>query len=934
MRKLLNPAWIFLINTLPIAVLFFIFYGKFTIIKSLLDAESVNLWKAFGLALGILGVLNCGYGIYLIIQKRKVSFLYGIIALLSYIPFLYLYGNCAEQLIPSSIPRWMVPEDMLLYVGTFLMPTLVYSLLVLVVHFTQDANNHKAWKNFLVAVIIPVVWFLFSQLILPLWKPVDDGYLVHVMIIFIIAGTVIFLFFLIRSVFIIASKRGEIWTKYQIAWKIPISILLPILGLLVNNGVLFNDFGPIGGGIFGDFNSLWFYALAAINGILICLPNTENKLYRLLLFAGRSITFSYTFYFFLVFMPFLPLSILAIAAIGTGFLMLTPIVLFVLHVNELSKDFVFLKQYYSRSLVLALSVAGILAMPSFITADYVGDRNTLHEALDYLYSPDYSKTYSIDKTALKKTLEVVKYQKDNRRDIMTGRRQPYLSSYYNWIVLDNLTLSDSKINTIERIFFGGASFGIRPDFLQDSSVQISSISTKSTFDKSQNAYRSWVDLEITNKSGRGMAEYATTLELPEGTWISDYYLYIQDKKEMGILAEKKSATWVYSNIRNTNRDPGILYYLTGNQVAFKVFPFATDETRKTGIEFLHKEPIHLSIDGNVIELGQGGESPGTGYENGNIAYISTLQKQKLKKVSRKPYFHFIVDVSTTGLRPKAAEGIQKLAEQYPSLASNAEISFVNSYVSTYPFNSDWKPNLQSHEDGGGFYLDRSIRSALYKSFLSKAAAYPVMIVVTDNFPKAVFDKDFSDWSFAFPESNLFYNLREDGVLEPHSLTSKPVEALSDTIPFSYEHPVLEYRFSDNTVAYLPDNNQPSITLKPGTGELPENEMKEKDWTSALLMQGNWASQTIHPETADEEWLNLVKGSFASKVMTPVTSFLVVENEAQKAILKKKQEQVLSSKRALDLSEDPEQMSEPGIIILIVLTGLVLWLRHRRKRRMV
>ena len=95
------------------------------------------------------------------------------------------------------------------------------------------------------------------------------------------------------------------------------------------------------------------------------------------------------------------------------------------------------------------------------------------------------------------------------------------------------------------------------------------------------------------------------------------------------------------------------------------------------------------------------------------------------------------------------------------------------------------------------------------------------------------------------------------------------------------------------------------------------------------MQAQWNSQILHPENSDREWLNLVKLSFISKVMTPVTSYLVVENEAQKEMLKKKQEQVLSGNKSLDLGEDTQRMSEPSMILLVILLGLVLWFREKR-----
>lgn len=142
-------------------------------------------------------------------------------------------------------------------------------------------------------------------------------------------------------------------------------------------------------------------------------------------------------------------------------------------------------------------------------------------------------------------------------------------------------------------------------------------------------------------------------------------------------------------------------------------------------------------------------------------------------------------------------------------------------------------------------------------------------------------------------------------------------------------PVLEYKLKDNSIRYLRNNHQPDIILKKEYIETNINDIKEKDWSSALTIQAQWQSQILHPETFDKEWINLVKSSFQSKVMTPVTSYLVVENEAQKAILKKKQDHVLNSNKSLDLGEDTQRMSEPGLIVLTVLLLLFLWYRGKR-----
>ena len=916
MRNLLNPKWLLIINTLPILVLFYLFFSEFKIIKSLLDVTNVQLWKNFALSLSIISTLNLVYALYLILKKQKVSAIYGILALLVYISFIYLYGYKSNDIIPFSIPRWMISGDLILYVGTFLMPTLVYSLIVLVTHFTTNSQNPKAWISFTSAILVPIVWYLVSQIILPLWKPVEGNFRNHAIIILVIIGTLIFLFFLIKGIYIIASKKAEVWKNYELAWKIPISIFLPLLGLAINNGRISNFLGT---GIFGDFNNNWFYILAILNGILICLPNFETKTYRLFLFIGRSICFSYTFYFFLVFLPFLPLSIIAIIAVGIGFLMLTPLVLFVIHINELSRDFSYLQSFLSKNKLRLISILAFLTIPVLITITYLNDKNTLEEALEYIYTPNYSKSYHINRSSLQNTINIVKQHKNRNEVPLIGSKLPYLSTYFNWLVLDNLTLSDKKINTIEKIFFNHTSFNLRKENIRNDQVEISNINTECSYDKNQKTWKSWVNLEITNHNNSNFSEYATTIHLPEGCWVSDYYLYVGNRKEMGILAEKKSAMWVFSQIRNENRDPGILYYLSGNKVAFRVFPFAKEETRRTGIEFIHKEPMNISIDGKTISLGNAIENQNYNFENKDLVYVSAQHKKTLEQIERNAYFHFLVDVSEgnkANLKSFASR-IEQLIKKHKSLSYNAKISFVNSYTNTIDFNSNWKEHFNSQNFEGGYYLDRAIKKTLFQSYKSPTNNYPVMVAVTDSLDEAILDQDFSDFKLSYPDLDLFFCIDENNELQAHSLSSKPKKQVSKFGKNLFSNSVLKYSNTDNSISYLANNNEASIILKKTVFQNSNLEIQEKNWYSALNIQAKWISQVFHPEATNQEWISLVKSSFSAKIMTPVTSFLAVENESQKAILKKKQEQILSGNQSLDPGEDTQRMSEPKLLSLII-----------------
>lgn len=923
MKNLLNPKWLIVINIIPVTLLFFIYYSEFGVIKTLLEEDSIQLWFNFGGILLGLSVLLLGYILFSIQQKKKISIFYALSALVIYTIYLYTYSIYSSDIIPWSIPRWMLSRDAVLYPGTFLMPTLAHALFVIVIKLTSKAESNKAWKNFLLALSIPLITYIFVQIIMPLWKPIDYKFQEHILVISAVIGVIVFLFFLIRGIYILSIKKGKGKKELYTLAKFVIGIIFPVLGLIINNK--FDN-------VFGDFNAVWFYIAALINGVLICVPLPKNTQGRLLLYAARCILFSFTFYFFIVFLPYLPLSVIAIIAFGSGFLMLTPLVLFIIYLQELTRDFKFLKSLYKKPILITIALGGFLVIPSIIAISYIKDRYVLHETLDFVYTPNYEEDYSINKESLKNTLEVVKHNKSRNSGFFMNSQTPYLSSFFNWIVLDNLTLSDAKIKTIEKIFFNTKPFDLRSERLRNKNVDISNISSNSTYNEKDNTWTSWIDIEITNANKNNFtSEYATNIDLPDGCWINDYYLYVGDRKEMGILTEKKSAMWIFSQIRNINRDPGLLHYLTGNKVSFRVFPFAENEIRKTGIQFIHKEPVTIKIDNHKLILGEENETQINYKNNDDVVYISSKEKETLKKVKRTPYYHFIVDVSKDkdGLKSNYIKAINNFTQKNKISVENAKISFTNTFTTTQNFDSEWETNLKTQTFEGGFYLERAIKKVLFNSYTNLLNSYPVIVVVTNNMLDAVINKNFADFKIAFPESDFFYRLNTLGYLASHNLISNPKEFISDNTEIDFDKEVLAWPNPIKPTAYLPNNSLSSIVLKNTVYNLNENDIETSNWNTGLQLQGKWLSDVFYPQKAEEDWNNSVKMSFKSKIMTPLTSYIVVENEAQKALLLRKQKEVLAGKKSLDLNEDTQRMSEPKLILLLILFGSFIFLRRKQ-----
>jgi len=593
---------------------------------------------------------------------------------------------------------------------------------------------------------------------------------------------------------------------------------------------------------------------------------------------------------------------------------------------------------------------GLAALPLYITASYWHDRRVLHEALDYVYTPDYARQYHLDAAALQTTLGTIVQHKERRRGMDFGRHQPYLSTYFNWLVLDNLMLSESKLADLQAIF-GGTPLPPGPpaaDLTQLTTnpppidaPQLRTLTSRSSYDSRQQAWVSWVELTVSNtQAGFGDQEYRTQFQLPAGCWVSDYYLTIGQRQERGILAEKKAAAWVYAQILNerASRDPGLLSYANPREVSLRVYPVSGLEARHTRIQLLHKEPFELNIDGQVVALGQASAPPATApiaTPDSSVLYLSAAAKSRLPLVQRRPYYHFLIDASAQRGQPATyAAGIKnQLAQPLPNGAA-PRFSLVNAYTTTLPAGADWQAALAKEPAAGGCYLTGAIQRVLFESQQHPGPTYPVIVVVSPHFDGAVLADNFQDFRSAYPESAVFYELTPNQQLVPHSLQRHAAQALETGLLPGTAPAVRAWPTAAQPRAYLPDNHDAELVLNHPQAPLRPDAPASSRWLTGLLLSGYSQWQTFHPEATDHERLPFLQASFRAGILTPFTSFLALENDAQKAALHRKQEETMAANANLDVMEEDNQPPvetpiDGGVgLLLLAGAGLAVWALRR------
>ncbi|MEO1655931.1 MAG: MSEP-CTERM sorting domain-containing protein, partial [Bacteroidota bacterium] len=225
-------------------------------------------------------------------------------------------------------------------------------------------------------------------------------------------------------------------------------------------------------------------------------------------------------------------------------------------------------------------------------------------------------------------------------------------------------------------------------------------------------------------------------------------------------------------------------------------------------------------------------------------------------------------------------------------------------------------------------------SALLKHHKANKSTYPVFVVISDSLSEAILGDELMEFKMTYPESNILYRATSSGALEQHSLWNPKAGALGELKTKVDLPSVRVFKKEGQTIAYLRNDQKDEVFCLVKAAPIAQ-ELNEKSWANALAIQGNYQALVFHPHESHFRWLDLVKKSFRSQIMTPVTSYISLENEAQKQALKEKQKQILNAKRSLDAGDEMQQMSEPGFwILLLLLVMFLVFRQYQSTRRLI
>lgn len=800
------------------------------------------------------------------------------------------------------------------YLQNYISPKLVFilanmvSVLYGIIGFcnstTSPGKTYKVSKYAIGLFIIPLIWFLaFNSL---------GGMNANaVAMTLIIAGGYMALFFTTKMLFIWRLNKAPLSldnqpSKNYYTAAITIGITMPLLGLAINQGTgtSWNTDG-ISTGIFGNFGHPLFFIIAAVNGILLLLTKVKDSRLRLFLFYLKSAGYTYVLYFFVVFLPLIPMGVYGIVLGGLGLLILAPAMLTILQGYHLIKEGAILKKSWNLGRVLSVFFIGIITIPLCMGITISGDKANFKAAIEYLQQNDSEEVKPVNLARLQRTLKNIK---SNLR-FVSGRFEfsetntPIINNLYSTYVLDKKIILKENVLRLENLFFDKgnniAELSLSNPSIVSNNVGILEADSSTKYDEKSGVYKSWVNLKLQNNTSETNGEYKTTFTLPEGAYITDYYLDVLGTRKEGILTDRRAALFMYQKIVNTRRDPGLLHYIGKNTLELRVFPFMASELRVTGFEIIHSKKFTLELDGKAIALG--GDDKQKEIKVNGAVLLTAEQKTKLSPIVRKPKYYFVIDSS----KNSSVDWHLSQVREYTKInnINSADVIFASHKLQKFPPSEISQAKYKAE---CGFNLHMAVRTILSNEDKN---AFPIIIAVSDNIESAVMPYNVYSLSKSFPESSYYYALN-------HNLSLKPYSFEDNKFGNSIDKPIIAPILDYNGV-YVLDNGANEVVLTDefmDTFKTTNNQYEAAMYINALISAGKTDS------------IDLLRASFRGRILTPQNAFIVVETSEQERELLSLQEKLLSNNELTPTVT----LDEPSLVSCIIIFLVVVFIVSQKK----
>ncbi|MFT3867659.1 MAG: MSEP-CTERM sorting domain-containing protein [Nibricoccus sp.] len=957
---LLKPSAMLWLWVMPVAILLALNLQGFQLVEGNMDAQQKSMAGWLGLAGGVNALFGIASYFALRSLKRRenrrspILPYWGLFMVVVEVAYLWLAASMEGKILPASVTTWIYPTDRYFFNQfAFAMVPLFYGVLLLACGWRIEDARKGFVTGMGLAVGAPVLAYLGVQLVF------RAGHFQAAMVatIFVLLGLAMFVGLIRVLAAVLKSVRktgtaGELWAITVFA------LAMPIGGLLLNREIPF----PV------DFQAWEVYALTLANTAILFLAAWKKAKKPMLSFSLLCFSFPFSLYFFVVFLPYTPLSIVGVIVFGLGFLVLTPTVLFVLHLSQLTQVLRGPLANHRRGALTAVGLVSFFVLPALYTARGLADKAALNTALNYIYTP----SVKAGPTEYPGSLLNLERALRNHRAYKNGIYYPILSDYYSWLVFDNLVLPDGKLAQLEAVFLGKEGSGKNADLLRNrggvfggSSVRARTGKTRAlpmsrdvvvkgldvrTLPAGESA--SVVTMTLTlEATGTTSSEYVQPLTLPAGIYVSGLRLHMNGVPVAGRIFEKKTAYWVYEMIRDSERrDPALLAYTSSGQLELRVFPVMPTTPTVVELDFL--VPIRVSqilglpnTKNPATALNDLGDRLGLQMAAGEWGSViaGQLPEAATNELNNEAYLHLIVDRSEgNGFDGDLVNLLRILKVRFPSVdrmrITTANFAVTDTVAALTPIDQligSPEPLRSALPLRGGFGLDLALAHALRlhrdedldkAESARKIPARPIFVVAAR---KALLKQE------SLPLTERWTDILASFELHVIDATGQCQPVIQTGAASTIW---LRKGASIRPIKELRGAQFPASTRN-GAGALEYWSPSEKVWrvvsNNGIHKEGSPWSQAARLEMCEGEFARspgenpdgyreVVEASKTSGILLPETSYIAVENAAQWRMLEKAEETKLGQNAALDHVETPA----PPIVWVGL--GFGLWLLIRRR----